>query len=403
MVERFNAIADRGNIDFEAWFNQVREPDRSWDVTEKDWRFRARYIPKQRFFGQSLHLPLKELQSTQPDVVVSLYDRASFAIGSLAVRASASRTAYRVLPNYDSWSNRTWWREASKHFLFRSIDGSEVPGPDGAELAVKYGLSASQAYKVTQSINVAHYWQARNIDQVERNQQREKLGLKGCVFIYVGRLWSGKGLDYLLDAYRTVRKKQTNVSLLIVGDGIEENRYRHLSSDLSDVIFTGFIQPREIPNYYALADAFIFPTLGDPHGLVVEEAMAAGLPVISTEAAGDIHRRICDGQDGFIVPPCDSETLAERMVRLATEPALRSHFASQVTDRVIHRGHEIWAKDFEQMIEGVLASPRRQTLSSRLASVMGRSILWLSAIQHTSIDKSHTPTDSEIKGNTNVA
>ena len=133
----------------------------------------------------------------------------------------------------------------------------------------------------------------------------DHLGLQGCWFLYVGRLWSGKGLDDLFDAYRPVRLQQPNASLLLVGDGVDEARYRAMARNLPNVTFAGFVQPRELPDYYALADALVFPTLGDPHGLVGEEAMAANLPVICTEAGGDIRRRVPDEWGGFGSPPAN--------------------------------------------------------------------------------------------------
>src|SRR3989440_708392 len=207
VVGRFNALTDRGNLDFEAWFNAEREPDRSWEVNPAGWRFRARYIPARRLLGHRLHLPLVELQQTRPDVLVSLYDRLSFALGSLAARSSASRTALRVLPTYDSWSWRSCWKEMGKHVLFRAVDGAKVPGPDGAHLACRYGLPRTRIAAVTQSIDVAHYGRARDVEPSLRRQRRAQLGLQGCVFVYVGRLWAGKGLDYLFDAYPSVRER----------------------------------------------------------------------------------------------------------------------------------------------------------------------------------------------------
>src|SRR5947207_3026233 len=157
VVGRFNALVDRGTLDFEAWFNAEREPDRSWEVNPAEWRFRARYIPAWRLRGHRLHLPLVELRQTRPDVLVSLYDRLSFGLGSLAARGSAARTAFRVLPNYDSWSRRSCWKELGKHVLFRASDGAKVPGPDGAHLARTYGLPRTRIVAVTQSIDVAQY------------------------------------------------------------------------------------------------------------------------------------------------------------------------------------------------------------------------------------------------------
>src|SRR6202035_553727 len=69
-VERFNAVVDRGGLDFEAWFNDRREPSRSWEVNESQWRFRARYIPRRPLLGWSERVPVAELALIRPDVLV---------------------------------------------------------------------------------------------------------------------------------------------------------------------------------------------------------------------------------------------------------------------------------------------------------------------------------------------
>ncbi|HKO24512.1 MAG TPA: glycosyltransferase family 4 protein [Chloroflexota bacterium] len=375
VVGRFNALVDRGNLDFEAWFNAEREPDRSWEVNPAEWRFRARFIPARRLLGRRLHLPLVELQQTRPDVLISLYDRPSFALGSLVARSSATRTAFRVLPNYDSWSRRSCWKELAKHVLFRAVDGAKVPGPDGAHLARTYGLPRSRIATVTQSIDVAHYGWARDIDPSLRRQKRAQLGLQGCVFMYVGRLWAGKGLDDLFAAYRSVREQAPDISLLLVGDGVDEDRYRALARDLPGIRFTGFVQPRNLPEYYALGDVMVFPTLGDPHGLVLSEALAAGLPVICTEAAGDVRSRLPDGRAGYVVPPADAATLADRMLRLATDPALRMRLAVEAPRLVDVQVHDRWASDFEAFVGHLVALVPRRTPAALLALVMGRCVL----------------------------
>src|SRR5256885_13978224 len=94
VIGRFNALVDRGNLDFEAWFNAEREPDRSWEVNPAEWRFRASYIPARRLLGSRLHLPLVELRQTRPGVLVSLYARLSVGMGSMADRRSAARKAF---------------------------------------------------------------------------------------------------------------------------------------------------------------------------------------------------------------------------------------------------------------------------------------------------------------------
>lgn len=379
VVERFNALADRGNVDFEAWFNERREPDRSWDVIEEEWRFAARYIPERATLGRALHLPLPELRSTRPDLLVSLYASASFTTGIACARSLGSRTALRVLPTFDAWIRRSKAKEAAKHFLFRVVDGVKVPGPDGAAMARKYGVPADRIVPVTQSVNLDHYATARTIPEEVRRSERARLGLSGCTFVCVGRLWSGKGLDYLFDAFEGVRGASLDATLLLVGDGVDEARYRERARALPGVVFAGFIQPHEIPRYYGLADVSVFPTLGDPHGLVVEEAMAAGLPVISTEAAGDIRRRLPDGRAGFIVPPAESRQLAARMMTLASEPVLRRAMGAEGARLVRGRGHEAWARDFESFVERMQSLPRRRTFQGWAAAMGARAVMALPA------------------------
>ncbi len=360
VVGRFNAVARRGNIDLQAWFNSRTNPDRSWDVIESHWEFPARYIPSVQIAGQSLHLPFAELRQSQPDLVICLYNPVSFALGSVGMAASGVRFAYRVLPTYGSWVRRSTAKELSKKLLFRLADAAKVPGPEGAAVALRYGVPEERIFAVRQSVDVDHFATASDVPVVVRRKERDRRALHGCVFIYVGRLWRGKGLDYLFDAFDQVRQHNPETSLLIVGDGIDEGRYRTQARQNPNIHFEGFVQPADMPSMYALADVCVFPTLGDPHGLVTEEAMAAGLPVIVTEAAGDIDRRLPDGEAGFIVPPRSADALAARMLDLANDASIRHRFARCGQTLVSSRTHDEYALDLEVMVDRVLSLPRRR-------------------------------------------
>lgn len=371
LVARLNAVTAAGNIDIEAWFNAERTEMRSWKVDPTGWLFRARYIPQRGLLGRTFNLPFAELRDYQPDVMISLFDRPQFAISSFAARVTAGRTAYRALPSYDTWSKRTWYGELTKNILFRMLDGAIVPGPTGREQTMRYGLPADRSYDVTQTIDVAQWLPARQMPTADRDRRRAELGLSGCVFVYVGRLWSGKGLDDLVNAFRTVQAQHADVSLLLIGDGPEEDRYRQMTADLNNVVFTGFVQGDELPTYYALADVSVFPTLGDPHGLVVEEALAAGLPVIATENAGDIRLRLPEGEAGYVVPIQDAVTLANRMLRLASDDALRARLAANTLSVVEGKSHDTYVRDFERFIERLLGKPARQSPVALLGRGIG--------------------------------
>ena len=356
MVERFNAVADRGNLDFEAWFNDRIETDRSWDVNELSWRFRYRYLPTTNFRRHRLHWPAPVL-GRRPAVLVSLYAEPSFLIGWAVAKFRGAKTAFWCQVTFDRWVARMWWKEFLKRIVFPKVDATLGSGEDSRAFAMRYGVSEENALCLRHSIDVHHYASGHEKYYRNRGHIRDDMKVKGTVFIYVGRLWAGKGVNYLLDAFEKVQQKSSDeVSLLLVGDGPQEVELKLscIERNIRNVIFTGFRQKAELPRYYAAADVFVFPTLGDPYGLVVDEAMASSLPVISTSAAGEICDRVEEGINGYIVPPEDSETLGDRMLRLAKDDELCKRMGKVSADKI--RGHtpEQWAEDFENIVYALM-------------------------------------------------
>jgi glycosyltransferase involved in cell wall biosynthesis len=367
VVARFNAAAQQSSLDFHAVFSQVREPDRSWDVDESAWKFPASYLGR-------IKVPVKELRRLRPDVFVLEYDRWNLALGAIIGFAAAQRVAFRVLPNFDAWSKRTWWREIGKNVLFKAIDGAKVPGTDGAALATRYGLPAERATVVTQSIDVAHYGRGRDMPAAERRRRREARGLSGCVFLYVGRIWAGKGLDELFAAYRQVRAVRDDVSLLLVGDGVDYERFVGREAATPGVTFAGFVQPADLPEWYAVCDVLVFPTHGDPNGLVVEEALAAGCPVIVSDAAGDINARVPQSV-GRVFPVGDAGGMARVMAELA-EPSVRDPLARRAPGWVAWKNDERYAADLARFARDVTARPGRRTRYRAACAAVGRLLAW---------------------------
>jgi glycosyltransferase involved in cell wall biosynthesis len=188
------------------------------------------------------------------------------------------------------------------------------------------------------------------------------LGLRGITFIYVGRLWWAKGLDYLVAAFHQLQRKgEMETSLLIVGDGQELARLQTACSDLGiqNVVFVGFREKDELPLLYAASDVSVFPTLGDTYGMVVDEAMACSLPIISTSAAGEIRERIEDGVNGFVVPPRDTPRMVGCMGLLARDSGLRQRMGEESYNRIRLHTPERWATDFEHAVDRILAMPPR--------------------------------------------
>ena len=362
MVERFNQIVARGNLDLEAWFDEERQPDRSWDVREDSWRFPYRYLGPGR---AALFLnPVREIRRARPDVYVSLYENLSFVAGIAAARLSDAKVAIHVMKIFDTWRPPSHSKALAKRLLFPRVDAIHVPGPDAAAYARQYGARDSQFVMFAEPVNVEHFRFGAARARAMAGE-RERLGLSGCVFLHVGRLWTLKGLDYLFDAYEGLRLAGVDASLLLVGDGVDEARYRARATGLPNVVFSGFVQQPELPRWLGMADALVFPTLGDPYGYVVEEAMAASLPVIASESAGEIRERVIDGVTGYIVPSADSTALQGRMATLAVDANLRASMGQQGFERIQPCTIDWWAGEFERMVDQMLSMPGKRTTDVR--------------------------------------
>src|SRR5207247_9691952 len=112
---------------------------------------------------------------------------------------------------------------------------------------------------------------------------RTRLWLPDRYFLYVGRCSSEKNLIRLLHAYRHYRKQHPEGwQLVLVGDGPQRAELEDCAraSGIRDILWCGFKQIDELPTYYALSGCFILPSTSEPWGLVVNEAMACGLPVL---------------------------------------------------------------------------------------------------------------------------
>ena len=351
IVDRFNALADRGNVRFEAWFTERCHADRSWVVDESSWRFAYRYMPRTCLFGRTMHWAWPVI-TTRPDMLVSGYAEPAWVVGWAIAKVLGIRTAFRVLKTFDTWVTRAWWKEVLKKFMFRRVDGVEVAGNDGRAYALGYGARASAIFACTHTVDLSRFPTTLRQGQ-PRAQLRRQLGLEGIVFLYVGRLITRKGVFYLADAFAKVRATVgSSATLLLVGDGHDEQalRARVSASGTGGVVFGGFVQREQLADYYAAADVFVFPTLGDPYGLVVDEAMAAELPIITTASAGEIRARVQDGVNGWVVDAADVEALARPMLTLAGDARLCVQMGQKSRSRVALHTPEQWARDFERMI-----------------------------------------------------
>ena len=156
-----------------------------------------------------------------------------------------------------------------------------------------------------------------------------KAHFRGDTLLFIGSLHFVKGLDYLLQAMSKIVKTNPQVKLSIAGRGPSEKNYRYMVSDLGlekNVDFLGFVDSSEIIDLYKSVDITIVPSIwSEQFGMVGPESLACGVPVIGSDVGG-IPEWLKDNEHGILVPPRNSEELAEKILFLLSNKKLLSTY-----------------------------------------------------------------------------
>ncbi|HIP12507.1 MAG TPA: glycosyltransferase family 1 protein, partial [Arcobacter sp.] len=146
-----------------------------------------------------------------------------------------------------------------------------------------------------------------------------KTNFKGNKILFIGSLHAVKGLDYLLESMIKIIKINPQVKLLIAGRGPSEKFYRHMVTNLKlekNIEFLGFVMSVDIIDLYQSVDITIVPSIwSEQFGMVGPESLACGVPVIGSNVGG-IPEWLKDNEHGILVPPRNSEQLAEKILFL---------------------------------------------------------------------------------------
>ncbi|MFB0534681.1 MAG: glycosyltransferase family 4 protein [Anaerolineae bacterium] len=247
-----------------------------------------------------------------------------------------------------------WLKRLVLSPLIKPASAWLVPGSYHREYLTSYGANPERIFTSPLSPDVEFFQResAKSKDLV--SELRREMGLhESKVICYVGRLVAVKGVDLLLKAFLRVRSAAPDTALLVVGDGPLRGQLEGMcqAGGSGGVYFVGFKQPAELPRYYALSDLFVLPSKAETWGVVVNEAMACGLPVVvsdSVGAAGDIVR---DGYNGFVVKTGDVIELSAAMLKLVENEQLRAEMGRRSLE--IIRG---W--DYPLGVDGFLKAAR---------------------------------------------
>lgn len=189
-----------------------------------------------------------------------------------------------------------------------------------------------------------------------------------ATILFVGRMEQRKGLPTLLDAYGRLRRRRSDVRLVVVGDGPMRWAYeRRCEADgVPDVAFLGHVSGQLLPRIYASSDIFCAPaTGGESFGIVLLEAMASGVPVVASAIPG-FSQVVAAGSEGLLVPPREPEAWTQALDELAADRAARRRMGASGLAKA--QGF-----DWRVVVDGILEvyAEARERARARLAGAVG--------------------------------
>ncbi len=207
-----------------------------------------------------------------------------------------------------------------KRLIHKNIDAVFIPTPSHLPYYLGMGFPEERVIFGVDVIDNDYFSQKAEEARKNEARIRESRRLPDNYLLFVGRFLPRKGIETLIKAYTYYRQQagQNPWDLVLVGDGKHLDNIRSLSRNIPGILFVGPQFGDSLCQYYALARALIVPSIIDPWGLVVNEGMASGLPVIVSKGCGSAKTLVQEGENGWTFEPGDDETLTKLMIRVSS-------------------------------------------------------------------------------------
>jgi len=391
---RLNAATDRLSVTGIEWSAKGYD---AWGAAEAP----ARYHKISLFSEAAEHYPASRqrreafrwaLEQAKPDVVaVNGWNN----FGSLAAaNCCVARGIPMVVMSESAREDelRTWWKEMLKRRIVDLYSTALVGGQRHIDYLVKLGMPRERIFTGYDVVDNEYFRQRAEEVRSQRSEVRQKYGLPENYFLASARFIPKKNLPRLIRAYSeyrqlcrasvsdaersegagnppspSLRRTGTPWDLVLLGDGPLRQTLNSQLSTLNlqaHVHLPGFKQYDELPVYYALAKAFVHASTTEQWGLVVNEAVASGLPVIVSDRCGCVPELV--NGNGFTFDPFDEQELVERLSQMASLSDDERKSLSDASYRIsANFAPERFGEGLEQAARLAPSHPRRASLIGR--------------------------------------
>jgi glycosyltransferase involved in cell wall biosynthesis len=343
----FGALAKRKEIDLSVCYLEPAAPDSPWP--EKQLRPFERILPG--FWlpigNARAHVNWLLPDATNADFVVL----SSFTslTGQLLMRHRLRRRRWIF------WGERMREQTGVKRFVQTQL-ASPIESATGI---VGIGTAAERDYQSrfpqSRHFCVPYHCDLAPFLSIQRDSQIRRVP---PTFFFCGQMIQRKGVDLLLVAFDRLVANGMDATLLLVGREAELPKFMAFvrPATRAKIRYEGFCDPEHLAQYFAQADIFVLPSRHDGWGVVVNQALATGLPIITTEAVGAGLDYVEDGVNGFQVNAGDVDTLYRAMQTFVREPERTRSWGARSREKSLdllpEAGAEKWIKVFEALSNG---------------------------------------------------
>ncbi len=358
------------NFDFEVWFMGKEVKNRIWGLENiKNYSFKHQFLSgitlnfgsKDNYpFWINLATPFKLMKEKADVVIIFGWDSlTSFLI-------SLFRFLYKdtkIIIYSDSTINERSIRRSITlpivKLYLKNSDYYIAGGTRAKEYFIKLGVNPE---KISIAFNVNDVEKYKELNtkfrKVSDNIKKEIGFLGKKIIMFYGQLIERKGVDILLHAFKKIKEVHQDFALLIVGSGIFKQSLNEIieKENIKDSVILEDPGDDVVCKYYAISDIFVLPSREEVWGLVVNEAMACGLPIIVSDIAGVSEDLVKNGVNGFVFKSGNIDSLYEKLEILVLSAETRARFGKNSTSVIKSFNPEASTKGFVEAIESVTTS-----------------------------------------------
>jgi len=355
MWEKYSEIK---NTQFDVYYCKSIERDRKWEISRA--KGVNEYFLKGITFGISNHLNFGVIFLARKYNLWLIGGYSMLSSQLLIIACKIFKIPYVIM--FDGISplkihkKENKFKFTYKKFLVKRCKAFLGNGKVGKLYGEKLGIPEKKIFNQYLTVDIDYFFkylpQREDIDINTRKIL--KIPINSFVILYVGRLVKHKGIQDLIFSYKKLLKeeeKPNRIYIVIIGHGKYENELKKISHGMRNIIFVGNVNYLHIYKYYFSSDVFILPTYNDPWGLVINEAMACGLPIVTTRNSG-ASLDLVKG-NGYIYDAGDVNKLADILFKITHDSELRNKMSCKSLDIIKNYSFQNARQELELLLKKV--------------------------------------------------